>query len=173
MVEPFWRSAPCAWAHTSPTRSEERGADRRWLCYRVPTLPACLLASAQYTKPHDDIRKPHLTSHSSTPRSAVAVTVSPPTAKRRAALLPTTHMATDAFIAAFRLLHTNDSRQEAVERLAQELNGNEWRALQSILVRRSFQLDIIGRLPVELVAHVFAYLDASAPYRLQRVRSYP
>jgi hypothetical protein len=85
-------------------------------------------------------------------------------------------MATDttrAFIAAFRRLHTSDLRQEAIATLAQELNRHEWQALHNLLARRSFRFDIIGRLPVELVAHVFAYLDASDPYRLQRVCSYP
>ena len=41
------------------------------------------------------------------------------------------------------------------------LSGEEWRELQAILSRRSFQLDIIGSLPVELVALVFSYIDIS------------
>lgn len=78
-------------------------------------------------------------------------------------------MATDAVIAAFRRLHTNDSRQEAVEALVGELTSHERRALQSITAGQSFQCDIIGRLPLELVAQVFAELDTSTPYRLQCV----
>lgn len=41
------------------------------------------------------------------------------------------------------------------------LSSEEWRELQAILNRRSFQLDIIGNLPVELVALVFSYIDIS------------
>jgi hypothetical protein len=75
----------------------------------------------------------------------------------------------DALIAAFRQLHTNDSRLNAIEALAQELTSHEWRRLKEIAAARTFQIDIVGQLPLELVAQVFAHLDTSTPYRLQRV----
>jgi hypothetical protein len=78
-------------------------------------------------------------------------------------------MATDALIAAFKRL-TNDSRREALCALVKELTPYEWRTLQHTTASRLFQFDIIGQLPVELVAQIFAHLDTSAPYRLQRVR---
>jgi hypothetical protein len=82
-------------------------------------------------------------------------------------------MGTDALIAAFRRLQSNDERQEALETLLQELTPYEWRTLHKNTSARSFQFDIIGRLPIELVAQVFAYMDTSAPYRLQRVNILP
>jgi hypothetical protein len=74
-----------------------------------------------------------------------------------------------ALVAAFRLLPTNNSRRDAVEALVDELTPYEWRTLRNITAARSFQLDIVGQLPVELVAHIFACLDTCAPYYLQRV----
>ncbi|KAF2828525.1 hypothetical protein CC86DRAFT_368735 [Ophiobolus disseminans] len=78
-------------------------------------------------------------------------------------------MEADALIAAFRRIRTNDSRREAIQALVDELTPYELRTLQHITAARSFQLDIIGQLPVELVAQVFTHLDTSTPYRLQRV----
>lgn len=75
----------------------------------------------------------------------------------------------DALIAAFRHLHTNESRLKAIEALVHELTAQEWRQLQRLTAARTFQVDITGQLPLELVAQVFAHLDTSTPYRLQRV----
>src|SRR5207253_2799785 len=41
--------------------------------------------------------------------------------------------------------------------------------LHAIVASHPFQCDIIGSLPLELVAHVFSHLDIAAPYRLQSV----
>ncbi|EUC47166.1 hypothetical protein COCMIDRAFT_35316 [Bipolaris oryzae ATCC 44560] len=60
-------------------------------------------------------------------------------------------------------------RQHALALLTAELTPYEWRYLHALTSSRSFQLDIIGRLPIELVAHVFTHLDPAAPYRFQVV----
>lgn len=73
-------------------------------------------------------------------------------------------------VQAFRRRQTNRSRTEALEALTAELTPAEWRALRAKLNSRDFRLDIVGALPVELVASIFAHVDISAPYRLQRVR---
>jgi hypothetical protein len=81
-------------------------------------------------------------------------------------------METDALIRAFGRLSTSDARLRAMEALMRTLSPYEWRAVHSVAAARRFEVDIIGRLPVELVAQIFAYLDTSAPYRLQPVH-YP
>jgi hypothetical protein len=78
-------------------------------------------------------------------------------------------METDAMIEAFGRLPTTDARLQAIEALMQTLSPHEWRAVHSIVAARAFQFDIIGHLPVELVAQIFSYLDTSTPYRLQPV----
>ncbi|KAF1842397.1 uncharacterized protein K460DRAFT_370364 [Cucurbitaria berberidis CBS 394.84] len=78
-------------------------------------------------------------------------------------------MDTPRFIEAFKALPTHDSRHQALEALVRELTPYEWRALQTITSARLFQFDIIGQLPIELVAHIFSYLDTTTPCRLQRV----
>lgn len=78
-------------------------------------------------------------------------------------------MATAVLIAAFRRL-TKPSRQEALNALVEELDPYEWRTLQQTTASRSFQYDVIGQLPVEIVAQIFAHLDTSTPYRLHCVR---
>lgn len=75
----------------------------------------------------------------------------------------------DGLIAAWRHLPTAESREKALEALLQEIDPYEWRHVHAITSQRSFQTDIIGRLPIELVIHIFAYLDPSTPYLLQRV----
>ncbi|KAH9871806.1 hypothetical protein J1614_006063 [Plenodomus biglobosus] len=75
------------------------------------------------------------------------------------------------FIEAFRCLPTTDSRQHALDALAGELTSHEWRALHTLLSARTFQLDIVGQLPLELVAQIFSHLDIAHPYRLQLVRT--
>lgn len=60
-------------------------------------------------------------------------------------------------------------RQQALTLLTAELTPYEWRYLHALTNSRSFQLDIIGRLPIELVAHIFTHLDPAAPYRFQIV----
>jgi len=53
--------------------------------------------------------------------------------------------------------------------IVNSLSGEEWRELQLILNRRSFQLDIIGSFPVELVALVCSYIDISDAARCLHV----
>jgi hypothetical protein len=72
-------------------------------------------------------------------------------------------------VQAFRQKHTNRSRFEALEALTAELTPHEWRALQAKLNTKDFRYDIVGALPIELVASIFARVDVSTPYRLQRV----
>lgn len=74
-------------------------------------------------------------------------------------------------IQAFRALQTPESRAHALAALLDELSPYEWRAVQSLLGARHFHRDIVGTLPLELVAHVFSFLDPAAPFRLQRVSS--
>ncbi|KAL5114429.1 hypothetical protein ACEQ8H_007684 [Pleosporales sp. CAS-2024a] len=74
-----------------------------------------------------------------------------------------------ALLAAFRQLHSPPARRAALDALARELTPHEWRRLQHVAAARSFQLDIVALLPLELVARVFAHLDPAAPFRLQRV----
>jgi hypothetical protein len=78
-------------------------------------------------------------------------------------------MDTSGFLEAFKRLQTAESRQNALNDLIHELTPYEWRALHAITGTRSFQCDIIGQLPLELVAQIFIHLDPSAPYRLQIV----
>ncbi|KAI8937100.1 hypothetical protein NX059_006315 [Plenodomus lindquistii] len=78
-------------------------------------------------------------------------------------------METFRFLEAFRSLHTRDSRQHALDALVGELSPYEWRALHALTTARTFQFDIVGQLPLELVAHIFAHLDITHPYRLQLV----
>lgn len=78
-------------------------------------------------------------------------------------------MASKGFAEAFARLSTSDSRLNALEALINELTPYEWRFVQALTSTRTFQLDFIGRLPVELVSHVFSYLDTSTPWRLQHV----
>lgn len=78
-------------------------------------------------------------------------------------------MASDRLIEAFAQLSTTDSRRSALQALIQELTPYEWRFVRSLTGTRTFQFDIIGRLPVELVSHIFSYLDTSTPWRLQHV----
>jgi len=73
------------------------------------------------------------------------------------------------FIDYFRALQTIDSRRDALNALVGELTPYEWRALHAVTSARSFQFDIIGNLPVELVSQIFCYLDTTTPYRLQLV----
>ncbi|KAH6616664.1 hypothetical protein C7974DRAFT_402211 [Boeremia exigua] len=78
-------------------------------------------------------------------------------------------MARSALADAFARLPTSDSRLEALEALMSALSPYEWRFVQSLAIARTFQFDIIGRLPVEIVSHIFSYLDTSTPWRLQQV----
>jgi hypothetical protein len=78
-------------------------------------------------------------------------------------------MDTSPFLEAFRRLQTAESRRDALNDLVNELTPYEWRALHAITSTRSFQFDIIGQLPLELIAQIFRHLDPSAPYRLQIV----
>lgn len=80
-------------------------------------------------------------------------------------------MASIGLAEAFTRLSTSDSRLNALEALIKELTPYEWRFIQSLTSTRTFQFDIIGQLPVELVSHIFSYLDTSTPWRLQLVGS--
>lgn len=71
-------------------------------------------------------------------------------------------------LGAFRRLLPHQ-RKHVLALLPAELTPYEWRALHAITSRRSFHADIVGRLPLELVATIFTYLDPAAPYRLQAV----
>jgi hypothetical protein len=77
-------------------------------------------------------------------------------------------MEVNRFIEAFRSLQTNDARRAALEALVNEVTPYEWRMLHSATTK-SFEFDIIGQLPIELVAHIFRYLDTTTPFRLQLV----
>ena len=72
---------------------------------------------------------------------------------------------------AFGAPQTSESRREALAALFSTLSPCEWRWARSVLAARSFQCDIIGCLPIELVARIFTYLDTSTPFLLQRVSS--
>ena len=76
-------------------------------------------------------------------------------------------MTTD-FINAFRRLQVHE-RGQALQNLTTELSPYEWRALHATTSGRTFQFDVIGSLPLELVAQVFCHLDPATPYRLQSV----
>jgi hypothetical protein len=78
-------------------------------------------------------------------------------------------MEVDALLAAFKHLQTNKSRNEGLAALLRELTPYEWRALHKLTAARSFQFDIIGKLPIEIVAQIFTHLEPTAPYLLQRV----
>ena len=78
-------------------------------------------------------------------------------------------MPTPAFVDSFRALHSSSARWAAISALADELSPYEWRQLKALLDARSFQFDIVGSLPPELVFHIFSYLDISTPFRLQTV----
>ena len=78
-------------------------------------------------------------------------------------------MTTPAFIQTFRALRTSSARGDALAALADELSRHEWRTLQAMASAKSFQCDIIGALPAELVFHIFSYLDIATPFRLQTV----
>lgn len=75
---------------------------------------------------------------------------------------------TTVFIDAFRRMHVHE-REQALKALTAELSPHEWRALHATTSSRTFQFDVIGNLPVELVAQVFSHVDVAAPYRLQSV----
>ncbi|KAF2660466.1 hypothetical protein K491DRAFT_60097 [Lophiostoma macrostomum CBS 122681] len=77
-------------------------------------------------------------------------------------------MEADALIQAFRELLTVP-RREVLGALVEQLTPYEWRALQQQLNARDFHFDIVGSLPIELVVHVFAYLDLIEVFRLQLV----
>lgn len=78
-------------------------------------------------------------------------------------------MASDCLVEAFARLSTTDSRRTALQALVQELTPHEWRLVHALTSTRTFQFDIVGQLPVELVSHVFSHLDTSTPWRLQHV----
>lgn len=78
-------------------------------------------------------------------------------------------MANNGPAEAFARLSSSDSRRSALQALIKELTPYEWRFVQLLTSSRTFQFDIIGQLPVELVSQIFSYLDTSTPWRLQHV----
>ena len=78
-------------------------------------------------------------------------------------------MGNDGLTEAFARLSTSDSRLHALEALIKDLTPYEWRFVQSLINTQTFQCDLIGRLPVELVSQIFSYLDTTTPWRLQLV----
>lgn len=78
-------------------------------------------------------------------------------------------MDSTTFIDGFKALPTHDARSTALEAFVNELTPYEWRKLHELTSSRTFQFDIVGQLPIELVAHIFSYLDTSTPYRLRLV----
>ncbi|KAF1932976.1 uncharacterized protein M421DRAFT_254086 [Didymella exigua CBS 183.55] len=100
-------------------------------------------------------------------RQNLPVPLQTPPLPRKAAHLP--DMASNGLAEAFARLSNSDSRLDALEALIKELTPYEWRFVQSLTSTRTFQFDIIGRLPVELVSQIFSYLDASKPWQLQHV----
>lgn len=79
----------------------------------------------------------------------------------------------NSLIQAFRELEPRIARKQALAALVNELTSHEWRHLEHIVSARTFQFDIIGSLPAELVIEVFSYLDIAAVYRLQVVSHPP
>jgi hypothetical protein len=76
-------------------------------------------------------------------------------------------MTTD-FLDAFRRLQVHE-RGQALQILTKELSPYEWRALHATTSSRTFQFDVVGGLPLELVAQIFSHVDSATPYRLQSV----
>ncbi|KAF2712231.1 hypothetical protein K504DRAFT_464309 [Pleomassaria siparia CBS 279.74] len=70
---------------------------------------------------------------------------------------------------AFKRLGSSRARQQALAALVSELDPYDHRYLKAKLDSKDFRFDIVGSLPLELVATIFAYLDTSTPYRLQCV----
>ncbi|KAJ4986051.1 hypothetical protein SVAN01_08424 [Stagonosporopsis vannaccii] len=108
------------------------------------------------------LQSPRLTSPDVLDRQTLPLCYPSPSAR-----LP--KMASSGLVEAFARLSTSASRLDALEALIQELTPYEWRFVQSRTGTRTFQFDIIGRLPVELVSHIFSYLDTTTPWRLQHV----
>jgi hypothetical protein len=76
----------------------------------------------------------------------------------------------DGFLNAFQELDPT-ARKPALGTLIQKITPHEWRYMRALLDARTFQFDIVGRLPLELVLRIFSYLDIAAPVRLQAVSS--
>jgi len=60
-------------------------------------------------------------------------------------------------------------RYEWLRQIERDLSVDEWRALYIMLSKRTFQFDIIGHLPIELVALVFSFVDVDAVSSCLRV----
>jgi hypothetical protein len=84
-------------------------------------------------------------------------------------LCNTTTTTTPTLADAFVRLPSPDSRRNALLALLPHLSAHEWRWLHSTTAARTFDCDIIARLPLELAAHVFSHLDPAAPFRLAHV----
>lgn len=62
-----------------------------------------------------------------------------------------------------------EERNHALGAFVDRLDPYDVRHLQSLLLCKTFQMDVVGSLPLELVAQIFAYIDPVAVYRLQIV----
>ena len=70
----------------------------------------------------------------------------------------------------FQQLSKNE-REQCLIQLIHPLSPYEWRSLKARMNARTFQKDIVGSLPLELVIQVFGYLDFTVIYKFQRVSS--
>jgi hypothetical protein len=59
----------------------------------------------------------------------------------------------------------------SLDGIVEALDPYEWRRMRKLLQKRNFQFDVIGsrRMPVELVMHIFSYLEVTDVFRNQRV----
>lgn len=69
----------------------------------------------------------------------------------------------------FQEIPSSASRRAALQGIVKQLTPYEWRELYEELGRRSFQYDIVGNLPPEIVLGIFNYLPIWSPFALQRV----
>ena len=72
---------------------------------------------------------------------------------------------------AFSQLRPVHERREVLDAILRCLTPYEWRAVSQTLNLRRFQFDIIGALPVELVASIFAWLPWNYAFTYRRVSS--
>ncbi|KAK7514807.1 hypothetical protein IWZ03DRAFT_226085 [Phyllosticta citriasiana] len=61
------------------------------------------------------------------------------------------------------------ARRDALDAILGDLTSYEWRDMTNKLLRRSFHCDVVGSLPVELVALIFQHLPPNAPFLYQTV----
>ncbi len=69
----------------------------------------------------------------------------------------------------FKQLPSASNESNPLHSILQSLSPYEWRDLHALLTTRTFQHDIIGNLPIELVVAIFKELDLIAPLVCRRV----